>query len=136
LGGVGSNPRFEALPDGTFYSSAGTWANCRGVAHIHVRITPNASVELACCASKIPLSSGQDKSRVPGSQLSEHLIEEIFAGARAAFENRPCQIGLSFELIDAYVHGVDEDRGVHRSAGVTAVEGWFEWYNEQSASHI
>lgn len=39
----GHAPRFERLPDGTFYARAGGQTNCAGVAGIHVRMTANAA---------------------------------------------------------------------------------------------
>jgi hypothetical protein len=118
-------PRFEQLSDGTYYARAGVQTNCGGIAGIHVRIQPIAADTIACSVSD---DTGEHDSgygtAVPGSAMHAEYRDAVFAGAREAFDNSGCTIGVSFQLIDALVHAVDANSSKFKLAGSAAMIGW------------
>ncbi len=120
-------PRFEPLPDGTFYARAGVQTNCAGIAGIHVRIRPTPSGEITCSVPALMGSEIADNgSAVPGAAVPAMYRDAVFEGARTAFDKYSGGIGIRFELIDALVHPVDANELRFKAAGITALNGWLE----------
>lgn len=121
----GDFPRFEQLADGTYYARAGVQTNCGGIAGIHVRIHPIAADTIACSVSDNTgeHDSGYGKA-VPGSAMHDEYRDAVFEGAREACESAGCNIGVSFQLIDALVHMVDANPSMFKLAGTVAMIGW------------
>lgn len=118
-------PRFEQLQDGTYYARAGVQTNCGGIAGIHVRIQSTIADTLVCSMSD---AAGEHDSGygvvVPASAVHVDYRDAVFAGAREAYDNSGCNIGVSFQLIDALVHQVDANLSKFHLAGSTAMMGW------------
>jgi hypothetical protein len=121
--------RFEVLADGTIYARAGVQTNCGGIAGIHVRIMPNPSGEVAFTAAEggHPHDGGYGLA-VPGWVVPAPYREAIYSGARQALDEHGASVGVSFELLDAFVHPVDANTAKFRQAGWSAMHGWLELY--------
>ena len=118
-------PRFEQLPDGTYYARAGVQTNCGGIAGIHVRISPAPAgqLELSVSAHDGEHDDGFGFA-VPGAAVPPVFRNAILQGAREAFEREGPQLGASLELIDALVHMIDARESKFWLAGYTAMESW------------
>jgi hypothetical protein len=78
-----------------------------------------------------PGSAPYDDAAVPGKAVPAVYRDAVFDGAQMAFDTRPVDIGVRFELINALVHPVDANPGKFKMAGATVLNSWFEWYAQR-----
>jgi hypothetical protein len=132
----GSHSQFKLLTDGTIVSRNGVQTNCGGIAKIHVRITLNPAKGIAF---RVADHDGEHDEgygiAVPGAAVPLYFREAVFKGAQQAFEESNMDIGVCFELLDAFVHMVDARELRFQVAGWVAMTGWLEWY-EQDSGHL
>ena len=124
-----NHSEFKLLADGTVYARNGVQTNCGGIAKIHVRITLNSTRGITLLptveASKHDEGYG---IAVPGADMPVFFRQAVFKGAQEAFEQSNPDIGICFELLDAFVHMVDGKDSRFQAAGWIAMAGWLECY--------
>lgn len=119
---------FGLLEDGTIRVRVGTNSNCGGVAVIHVKITTDTSKEFSFRVSEC---EGKDNDDFASAILAE-LREDIFEGAKQAFDESETDIGIVFELLDVFVNYADFKGNKFKTAGYLAVGEWLKWYAQMS----
>jgi hypothetical protein len=128
--------QFNLLAGGTIVSRNGVQTNCGGIAKIHVRITLNSVKGITFQVSN---QNGEHHEgygiAVPGAAVPVYFREAVFNGAQEAFEQSNLDMGVCFELLDAFVHMVDARESRFQVAGWVAMTGWLEWY-AQDLSHL
>jgi hypothetical protein len=119
--------QFNLLADGTIVSRNGVQTNCGGIAKVHVRITLNSAKGITF---QISNQNGEHYEgygiAVPGAAVPVYFRKAVFKGAQEAFEQSNLDIGVCFELLDAFVHMVDARESRFQVAGWVAMTGWLE----------
>jgi hypothetical protein len=112
---------FKLIGEDTYSVSVGTWANCRGVTSINVRI-------VMCDETSLNLSTAPTLDLPPGCR------DAVFRGVRESWKRLESKPGVTFELLAAYVSPSDESQLMYMIAGAVAVQEW--WSLKCSQQHV
>lgn len=113
--------------DDSILVRVGTNGNCGGVGIIIVKITPNQQNEINFLTADFECAHSEGYGwEVAGAQLPEEIREDIFRGAKEAFQEAKNQQGIDFILINASLNITDLVGQKFRTAGTEAVKFWIE----------
>lgn len=115
------------LEDGVIIVRVGTNGNCGGVGTIVAEIAANQQNEINFLTADFECDHFEGYGwEVAGAKLPPEIKEDIFSGAKQAFQENNFKRGIDFKLINASLNISDFVGKKFWTAGFEAVRFWLE----------